>query len=81
MNDRDHLLRKLNTLGEAIRLDWQGLAPVRLSQAERSGIRQHISSCVNEIKDLLGQLESQPAPQGVAVPADAGQTGPLGGRA
>lgn len=56
MNQKDKLLRDIETLRESMRRDWKDLATLQLSIEDRAGIKQHIAWCQNELKELLSKL-------------------------
>lgn len=61
MNEREKLLRDIETLGQSIRLDWADLASLRLTSTDRAGIRTHIASCVKDMMALIERLEREPS--------------------
>lgn len=58
MNEKEKLIRDIDTLRESIRLDWQEIGTKSLTDEEKQGIRQHIGWCQNELDNLLKRLDS-----------------------
>jgi hypothetical protein len=56
MNQKEKLLRDIETLRESVRHDWRDLSAVQLSQEDRAGIKKHIQCCLAELKELEKKL-------------------------
>ncbi len=56
MTEKQKLIREIETLRESIRTDWQDLATKPLQPNDRKEIRQHIDSCIADLKIVLEQL-------------------------
>lgn len=57
MKDREKLLRDIETLLEAVRLDWRDIESKHLTQEEKTGIKKHIRWCLDELKILHKKLD------------------------
>lgn len=43
---------------ESIRMDWEELSEINISDIQRKAIREHITSCVGYLKEMLAQIDS-----------------------
>jgi hypothetical protein len=58
VTEEEKLRRDIETLREAIRLDWADLAQLPLTPEERQGIRHNVTICVRDLADLLARLDN-----------------------
>jgi hypothetical protein len=58
MLDQNKIKRDMETLLESIRLDWVDLAKNGFNPQERENVRKHIQWCIEELKTLEAQLNS-----------------------
>lgn len=57
MTETAELLRDIERLRESIRLDWQDLDRLALTDAERQRIREHVQICTHDLVELLHRLD------------------------
>lgn len=58
MTEKEKLDREIETMFEAVRLDWAELANPQLTREQRQGIRAHIKACLDDLADLLSKQEA-----------------------
>jgi hypothetical protein len=61
MNERDKLLRDVDTLNEVIRLEWVDLNALPLTSDDRRTIRNRIARLVAELAQLIARLDDPAA--------------------
>lgn len=57
MTEREMLERDIATLRDSIKLNWIDLDRLELSPEDRSGIRENIRVCLNDLQQLLERLD------------------------
>lgn len=61
MSDAERRLSDIRANLESLRADFNALERFRLTEDERSSIRENISRCYEELGKLLDQLDRDPA--------------------
>lgn len=57
MTPAKRVMRDIETLQESLKMDWQDLATLELSQPERRDLRRHMKWCAAQLNYLVVQLE------------------------
>ena len=60
MNEREKLVRDINTLKESISVAWVDMISKPMTAAERGELRKHIDSLVKDLDSLRSKLDRLP---------------------